>query len=362
MAACGETVTLTTAPDDGYGLSSLTVSYTDRNGEEQTIVPVRDAANENLFAFDMPAANVKIKAEFTEIFKTQSLVLSGQIGINFYLDLSGLTDSERKGSYMTFEITGKGTTTEKDAFDAGCRNSTGTLYGFTCYVNSIQMADRVTATFHYGSGRTVSKTYSVEEYINYFDDHASEFDEKTINLIRALADYGHYAQLYLKDANGWTFNDYAQMTKHYTESYDAGEILEAVSGSPFLKNIDGSKITNVRYRLILSSETTLEIAFYVEEGTELSASAVFNGKSFPAEKTSENRFLIRVNGIPATLLGETITVNGTAGSEFTISLSAMSYVRAVLSSDTYKDNVNARNAVAALYQYYAASKAYGGSN
>ena len=37
-------------------------------------------------------------------FKTQSLVLSGQIGLKFYVDLSMLSESERSTSYMTFAI------------------------------------------------------------------------------------------------------------------------------------------------------------------------------------------------------------------------------------------------------------------
>ena len=52
----------------------------------------------------------------------------------------------------------------------------------------------------------------------------------------------------------------------------------------------------------------------------------------------------------------TFTVSGTAGGEFTLSVSALSYVRSVLNSDKYKDD--AKNKVTALYKYYESVKAY----
>ena len=63
-----------------------------------------------------------------------------------------------------------------------------------------------------------------------------------------------------------------------------------------------------------------------------------------------------MSGISAHRLGDTITITGTAGSDFTITLSALSYARAVLNSEAF--NADAKNTMAAFYQYYAAVKAY----
>ena len=106
-----------------------------------------------------------VTPEVRPVFKKQSLVLTGQIGVNFFMDLPEIDGVDYSESYMTFEISGKGTTTEKDVYDSAFKNITGEYYGFTCYVNSIQMADTITATFHYGDGQTVENKYSVAQYM-----------------------------------------------------------------------------------------------------------------------------------------------------------------------------------------------------
>ena len=64
------------------------------------------------------------------------------------------------------------------------------------------------------------------------------------------------------------------------------------------------------------------------------------------------------NGDSGTIIinSGTITVSGTAGGNFTINVSALSYVRSVLNSDKYKGD--AQNAVMALYKYYEAVMGY----
>ncbi|MBQ6332117.1 MAG: hypothetical protein IJI34_05025 [Clostridia bacterium] len=44
--------------------------------------------------FTMPAADVVIHAPMRKVFRTQSVLLSGQIGVNFYVDLTGLDTSK----------------------------------------------------------------------------------------------------------------------------------------------------------------------------------------------------------------------------------------------------------------------------
>ncbi|MBQ1631868.1 MAG: hypothetical protein II049_03520, partial [Clostridia bacterium] len=58
-------------------------------------------------------------------FMKQNVVLSGQIAVNFYLNLSELSEDQMASSYMTFDISGRGTCTERDDFDPTCKNATG---------------------------------------------------------------------------------------------------------------------------------------------------------------------------------------------------------------------------------------------
>ncbi len=44
----------------------------------------------------------------------------------------------------------------------------GTYYGFSCHLTSIQMADPITATLHYGNDLTVEHTYKLTDYFDKY--------------------------------------------------------------------------------------------------------------------------------------------------------------------------------------------------
>ena len=236
-------------------------------------------------------------------------------------------------------------------------NASRTRYGFTCYVNSIQMADTIRAVFHYGRGKTVSKEYSVARYINFFEQNIGSFSAKSVALIRAIADYGHYSQIYLADVNGWTVGEkYAEMSVHYEEDFDYAGILSEVSGKAFVKALGSAKVEKATYKLHLDSETTVDVYLTPKEGTALTASANYNGKTYAAVKQGDGRYLVRIPGISAHQLGDMITVEGSAGGAFKVIVSALSYARSVLNSAG--SNKAAKDGMSALYRYYAAVLAY----
>ena len=304
-----------------------------------------------------------VKVEGTPAFKSQSLVLSGQIGVNFYMDLSQLTEETRSASYVEFTV-GKGSPVEV-AFDANKTNSKG-YFGFTCYVKSIQMADTIKAVYHYGDGKTIQKEYSVLKYIQAVDRNASAYDAKTLALVHSIADYGHYAQIYLAEVNGWTVGDkYAEMTLFYTDSYDYADILSKVQANAFVKTIEGSNVTKATYKLHLDSETTVDVLLTTSDGeaptnVKLVIHEVESGKdvtkTVTPEKQSDGRYLIRVSGISAHKLGDMMTISGTAGKAFEVQVCALSYVRSVLNSTSTSEA--AKNGLSSLYAYYAATMAY----
>ena len=289
-------------------------------------------------------------------FRSQSLVLSGQIGVNFFLELPEIEGIDYSESYMEFTV-GRDQTVMRDGFDPDHMNASRTRYGFTCYVNSIQMADTITAVFHYGRGKTVSKEYSVARYIDFFEQNLGSFSAKSVALIRAIADYGHYSQIYLADVNGWTVGEkYAEMSVHYEEDFDYAGILSEVSGKAFVKALGSAKVEKATYKLHLDSETTVDVYLTPKEGTALTASAKYNGKTYAAVKQGDGRYLVRIPGISAHQLGDMITVEGSAGGAFKVIVSALSYARSVLNSAG--SNKAAKDGMSALYRYYAAVLAY----
>ena len=298
-------------------------------------------------------------------FQTQNLVLSGQIGVNFFLDLDGLTEEERSASWMEFSISGKGAATTTDPFDPNHKNTSGKYYGFTCYVRSIQMADTITATFHYGDGKTISKTYSVEEYFQAYEEHASEVDAKTATLIRSIADYGHYMQIYLASVNHFDIGtDYAASSRHYTESYDHADILSKVEAHAIVRALEGSKVEKANYRLQLGSETTLDVFLKTTDGSaptdvKVTIHEEVSGKetttSYTPEKQADGRYLVTIPNISAHRLGDMISISGNAEKSFTVDVSPLSFVRDVLTYDTATES---RDGLSSLYAYYAAALGY----
>ena len=296
------------------------------------------------------------------LFKTQNLVLSGQIGVNFFLDLSMLTEAERNASYMEFKLSGKGADTSTDRFDPNHMNASKKYYGFTCYVKSIQMADTITATFHYGDGKTVSRNYSVEEYFGVFDQHASENPKKTVDLIHAIADYGHYMQIYLANVNHFTIGtDYAESARHYTESYDYADILSKVEVHAIARAFGSSKVKKANYRLQLGSETTLDVFLTTSDGSaptdvtltvEEQVTGTMTTKAYTPVKQADGRYLITVPNISAHRLGDRISITGNADGRFTVDVSPLSFVRDVLKNETKTESLNG---LSSLYAYYEAA-------
>ena len=83
-----------------------------------------------------------------------------------------------------------------------------------------------------------------------------------------------------------------------------------------------------------------------------------NGKTFDAVRMQDGSYRLDIEGINASQLADTITVNGDADGSFTIQISVLAYVRSLLGSSTYANNRKAKDSVMALYYYYQKTMAY----
>lgn len=362
----GETVTLTITPDPGYELDTLTV-VNDYNE------PVEVTDN----AFEMTIWEAKVTATFKEAavtspaFKTQSLVLEGKIGVTFYMDLNGLSQEQMEASYMTFDISGKGTVSgDPVMFNAQQMNSAGTYYGFTCYVNSIQMADTITATFHYGEN-TIEKEYAVVEYFDKFDENEALFNEKTKNMVHALADFGHYVQVFLKDANGLSLGDgddqYMPMNKYYrsytdTDCRDVATWLTDRDYAIMFVNNDAN-VKSLTFSLVLDSATMLRLIIRPETGFmgALTVETLHAGETqVTVVPLQSKRWTFEIDNIPAHQLGDKYEITaytGDAQNSAQIGVSPLSYVLLLLTNSYYADNTRAKDAACAVYYYWLAADA-----
>lgn len=291
-------------------------------------------------------------------FKTQSLILDGKIGLSFNMDLPDIEGVDWTESWMTFTIP-HGTCTERADYEPSRAKASGT-HGFVCYVNALQMAEPITATFHWIDGeeeKTIEKTYAVADYFTSYDENKNQFDEKTQTLIEATADYGHYTQAFLARSNGLTLGeDYAEMTKHYKDTYDVDAVADAVADREIVRENDtNGDVSKITYSLKMDSEIAIEVFFKMKSRYAGAFTVTLDDETYTAVKES-GRYVVRITNIPAHELGvthmiEVTTANGTAHVE----VSALSYVKSIL--DAYEDDVS-RNTAAAIYAYAAAADAF----
>ena len=371
-AASGETVTVTVTPHTGYELDTLIYEY-ERTPNTGNMAQVTIEGN----SFTMPAYNVTVKATFKKATKPQfashSLTLDGKIGVNFYMYLSmlsaeDLADAEK--TYMTFTISGKGTVSSDPVpVNTAKRNRSETLYCFTCYVNSIQMADTITATFHYGDDQTVTENYSAEMYIKSFEKVQSQYSDEIVALVHALADYGHYMQLFLAEAKGWELNDgeeavddqYAAMDTYYTVSYDLDSVTASLSSYAISASNSDTNIKSLTFTVVFDSETTIRLILKpVSDFTGDLYVRVVGGKDSTVSLKSK-RWTVEIPNIAAHQLGDAHEIlartDNSGGSTWTScitvsNLSVMSYALQLLNG-----NEAAQNAGAAIYYYWRAAKA-----
>ena len=262
-----------------------------------------------------------------------SLSLDGNIGVNFFMELDKSVIAD-ENAYMKFRLP-NGKTSVVLVGDAKQQTVGGTTYYvFSCEVAAKEMNETITAQIITSDKKGEIYEYSVADYIQYIRDNPTEFDEKTLSLVNAMAGYGDYAKAY--------FNN---------ENLDANTEMDAVTAdtlASFDKQISGDLPEGITYygsSLLLESNTTMRHYFKVTEGTDVSALSFSGSKG--------NYYYIDIPNISAEKLG---TIQNVAIGNCTISYSPMSYAYAVLSSKNTSESL--KNLVKSLYLYEQAAEAY----
>ncbi|MBR1560563.1 MAG: hypothetical protein IJ646_10025 [Clostridia bacterium] len=362
-----EVITLTVKPDDGYNMKedSLKGTYKvkeDGQEVEKTVeLEMMTDSEEQKYRFTMPAADVEVSVEFEQIkpaFKSHSLLLNGEIGVNFFMELPALEGVDYEKSYMEFTVKSKDGPKTVARYDAEFKDTRGRgYYGFTCNVNAIQMAAPIEAVFHYGDDQTVSQTYSVKHYVTAYEKVKDQYDASITALVHALADYGHYAQPALSEANGWKIGtDYAEMDVYYTKYLDLQTAAKAVARYRMKLDFGSSKVEKVNYTLNLLSQTELRVLIALKDGYKGDVSFKLDGQPVEAELQPDGRYRVTISNIPAQKLDDTHTVSAiTTTGTATCTLAPLTYVDWFIQTGNIRIN---REAMAALYYYYKAAMDY----
>ncbi len=279
----------------------------------------------------------------------RSLTLEGEIGVNFYMNLTEKTLADRNVK-VVFTVAGK--TTEVPVTD-GVQTENG--YRFTCKVAAKQMSDEITARVVLGDG-TQGKAfrYSVRQY---FQNRLASPDvsAEMQALAAAMLNYGAAAQNYF----GYRTEDLANAGMGFAPVtvLDAGA-LESYKGTVNYTDKNTAGIT-VRYgTLVLESTTIVRAYFQLKEGEEIgNYRFTVNGKEVTPTKSGE-QYVVDSEGIVAKRLNEncTIVVEKDGAVVLTMHYGAWSYAYSKLSSATASETL--KMLVSALYAYHQAASAY----
>ena len=284
-----------------------------------------------------------------------SISLDGDIGVNFYMELSKDV-AYSVNAYMHFTIPSGSITTEEDVYvkDARKASSGGKdYYVFKCRVAAKEMTSVIKAQIINGGNSGREYTYSVKEYADYLLSHTGENEEwdKAVPLVKAMLNYGAYSQVYF-DQNPEELAN-AGLTD---EQKALGEVSINVA-DPMVKDLpEGTTFEGAT--LSLRSKTTLSLYFTSSETLK------FDCGGYTVETVTSGGYQIaRIRGFNSDHIGDTITltVNG-AG---TVTYSPLNYCRNVLTLSTSTEDEaqnehykNLQNVVKTLYWYWQAACGY----
>lgn len=204
------------------------------------------------------------------VFATHGLPIDGALGLEFVVDLPEEIDFSK--SYMEFVVAGSNGEKETIPFENAREIDKGRV-AFTCHLSPIQLADDITANYYVGDGRVYQDHYSMMRYVDDFQHY--EVDEKlhtaeVMDYVKAIQDYGHYMQVYLSQANGWTIGvDHAEVPKRkeygpFEAKCAAGMMGFNVGG---IKSEHSEEVTDLTYSIAMNSMTAQSL--FVETDVEI---------------------------------------------------------------------------------------------
>ena len=289
-----------------------------------------------------------------------SLSLTGNIGVNFYMELTDQIIAD-KDAYMQFTLP-NGTVT-KVPVSAAQTNATikegTTYYRFPCEVASYEMTQDIKAQMFDGNGNCSKEyTYTVRDYAQYIIKNSSSYVDAYPFAV-AMLNYGACSQKYFNkavdDLANKYLNDDEQKIPDRFDGYINGFVAEKAENG-VLGQFAGLS-------MVLRSETTLNIFYEPKEGMDVSKlKFLVDGKEITPVKRGQY-YILSLKNIKANELGNSKTFTVTDGTN-TLSgeYSAMMYCYQVLQAKegTYADDLV--TLVKAFSDYAYKAKSVCGSN
>ena len=283
-----------------------------------------------------------------------TLSLNGNIGVNFYMELS----EEIKASetdYMQFTLPNGDVTTVKVAEVTPKAINTKTYYVFPCEVSSFEMTKPIKAQMFDVNGNSGTENrYTVRDYGEYIINHPDSYEEKDVTFAKALLNYGAYSQAYFKVA----VDDLANTSLDEAEK-NVDEVTADSLASYKAVSVSNAFGTFAGYSLTLKSETTLKVYFEPAADVDVSSLTFTAAGQTVTPVESGQYYVLSVENIKAWNLDTPYDFSASNGSEtLNFSCSAMSYAYSVLLHSESYDSTLVK-LISALRIYQQKAEVYG---
>ena len=327
---------------DGTAVATLTFKPV-KSGTHTITVSHQEAGNAASSKQEKLQVNIPApEPEYTVKWSTISTSLGGNIAMNFYVELSENLVSD-PNAYIQFTFAGRAVKFPLSQGKPSQKNGV-TVYQFSCPITSKNMTDEITAQIFNASGAVgASKSMSVDTYCNWVI--ANFKDEKTVNLMKAMLNYGASAQKLFK----YRTDDLANASLA-----EADKVFGAVDASAYKHSVVGTEegIIAKSMTLLLDSETTVRVYF------ELTGNKPIESYKFTVDgvavtpKYKDGKYYIERPNISAHRLDDmhVFTCGG-----ITVTYGGLSYVNQVM---TYYSSGTTFEMASALYAYSKAAEAY----
>ena len=314
-----------------------------------------------------------------------SLSLTGNIGVNFYIELSNDIVND-ESAYMNFTLP-NGTTSKvyvSGTHEDGSTATTDTTvkdgvtyYVFTCEVAAKEMTSHIKAQMIGNNGEKTGKvyTYTVKEYADYILSHTSaegNYGSATIQLVKGMLNYGGAAQKYFGYKTDQLASDGLALTEPVFGDTSIINFIKTETNKAVITNYsDPDKITFKSAYLSLNSTTDLCVSVQFAEDVTvqedmfailLDSTEISKNQYEVTKVNEENCYKITLHGIKASQLQKQY--------EFEVALpdtesavlkyGATSYAYTVMSSacDNIDNIESLREVVKALYAYGSCAQGY----
>lgn len=276
-------------------------------------------------------------------FLGHAVALYNEIAVKFLVDIPETVD--KNSVYVVFNLS-DGRSHRVDFSESVASSYTDTSYFFTCRINSLEVADTITATLHYGTvGDTVENTYSAQQYCQDIQTRGG-YSDYVVNLVKSIQNYGYYLQ-----KSGWTDNLTHTEAVPATEltADDIARVKPLVEQYAFVSPVGkDSIITASAYSVVMNSTTKINLYVQLGENYYYPEGSTYK----PVDLNGEPRWYVyTIEDIDPRNIGSTYKIGKAE-------VSVLSYVNAFLNGKARDYEVEKKYALIALYDYYKAVQAY----